>query len=230
MSTRSVDCRRWPGRCEPKVAGSSTSRSVIRGSPPRPSSSRRPGTRSRRSRSIRPRPGFRSCGKRLPDTSRAASESRSIPSTQVMPTSGGKESIFSSHLAFVDRDRSDVVAWPTPGYPIYQRGAVLAGATPYPVRLSGDFVMRAADIPDQIWDAGGDGVDLHPTQPGRIGDFGRRARGRSTSRPASTTRCSAPTSVTPTCTTRSHPVRYCRLRVRDRRDVSRSSPSPNDRA
>lgn len=74
------------------------------------------------------------------------------PSTQVMPTSGGKESIFSSHLAFVDRNRSDVVAWPTPGYPIYERGAVLAGADPYPVGLSGDFVLRASDIPDPIWE------------------------------------------------------------------------------
>ncbi|MEX0667164.1 MAG: aminotransferase class I/II-fold pyridoxal phosphate-dependent enzyme, partial [Acidimicrobiia bacterium] len=74
------------------------------------------------------------------------------PSTQIMPTSGGKESIFSSHLAFVDRNRSDLVAWPTPGYPIYHRGAVLAGATPCPVRLSGDFVMRASDIPDRIWE------------------------------------------------------------------------------
>lgn len=74
------------------------------------------------------------------------------PSTQVMPTSGGKESIFSSHLAFVDRSRSDVVASPTPGYPIYERGAVLAGADPYPVGLSGDFVLRASDIPDPIWE------------------------------------------------------------------------------
>jgi LL-diaminopimelate aminotransferase len=73
------------------------------------------------------------------------------PTTQVMPTSGGKESIFSTHLAFVNRNRSDVVAWPTPGYPIYERGAVLAGATPYPVRLSGDFVLRASDIPEPIW-------------------------------------------------------------------------------
>jgi succinyldiaminopimelate transaminase len=73
------------------------------------------------------------------------------PATQVMPTSGGKEAIFSSHLAFVDRERSDVVAWPTPGYPIYQRGAMLSGAIPYPVTLSGDFVLRASDIPDPIW-------------------------------------------------------------------------------
>jgi len=74
------------------------------------------------------------------------------PVSQIMPTSGGKESIFSSHLAFVDRNRSDVVAWPTPGYPIYERGAVLAGATPYPVKLSDDFVLRASDIPDRVWD------------------------------------------------------------------------------
>ena len=73
------------------------------------------------------------------------------PGTQIMPTSGGKESIFSSHLAFVDRLRADVVVWPTPGYPIYERGAVLAGATPFPVKISGDFIMRAGDIPDRIW-------------------------------------------------------------------------------
>ena len=74
------------------------------------------------------------------------------PTTQVMPTSGGKESIFSTHLAFVDRDRSDLVAWPTPGYPIYERGAMLAGAGGYPVNLSGDFIMRAADVPDGVWE------------------------------------------------------------------------------
>jgi len=74
------------------------------------------------------------------------------PGTQVMPTSGGKESIFSTHLAFVDRNRSDFVAWPTPGYPIYERGAILAGAVPFPVRLSADFVLRATDIPVQVWD------------------------------------------------------------------------------
>ena len=73
------------------------------------------------------------------------------PASQIMPTSGGKESIFSTHLAFVDRGRSDVVVWPTPGYPIYRRGAILAGAKPFPVELSGDFVMRAADIPDRVW-------------------------------------------------------------------------------
>jgi succinyldiaminopimelate transaminase len=72
--------------------------------------------------------------------------------TQVLPTSGSKEAIFSTALAFVDRDRGDVVAYPTPGYPIYERGARLAGAETAPVRLEGDFVLRADDIPNEVWD------------------------------------------------------------------------------
>jgi acetylornithine aminotransferase len=73
------------------------------------------------------------------------------PDTQVIPTTGSKEAIFSTALAFVDRGRMDPVVWPTPGYPIYERGALLAGADPHAVRLSGDFILRAADIPDSIW-------------------------------------------------------------------------------
>jgi aspartate/methionine/tyrosine aminotransferase len=69
----------------------------------------------------------------------------------VIPTTGSKEAIFSTALAFVDRGRTDTVVWPTPGYPIYERGALLAGADPHAVRLSGDFILRAADIPDSIW-------------------------------------------------------------------------------
>lgn len=72
------------------------------------------------------------------------------PDTQVMPTSGSKEAIFSSHLAFVDRTRRDVVVYPTPGYPIYERGATLAGAELYPVALSDDFVLRASQIPSDV--------------------------------------------------------------------------------
>jgi succinyldiaminopimelate transaminase len=72
--------------------------------------------------------------------------------TQVLPTSGSKEAIFSTALAFVDRDRGDTVVYPTPGYPIYERGARLAGAETAPVRLEGDFVLRADDIPSEVWD------------------------------------------------------------------------------
>lgn len=74
------------------------------------------------------------------------------PDTQVLPTTGSKEAIFSTPLAFVDRDAGDAVIWATPGYPIYRRGALLAGARGVSVPLSGDFVFRPEDVSDQDWD------------------------------------------------------------------------------
>lgn len=74
------------------------------------------------------------------------------PATQVIPTSGSKEAIFSTPLAFIDRDAGDVVAFPSPGYPVYERGAMFAGARLHRVVLGGDFVLRAADIPADVWD------------------------------------------------------------------------------
>ncbi|MCQ3803878.1 MAG: aminotransferase class I/II-fold pyridoxal phosphate-dependent enzyme [Acidimicrobiia bacterium] len=73
------------------------------------------------------------------------------PDTQVLPTTGSKEAIFSTPFAFVDSRREDVVIWPTPGYPVYGRGALLAGASGHPVRLGEDFILRASDVPDQVW-------------------------------------------------------------------------------
>lgn len=75
------------------------------------------------------------------------------PDTHVIPTSGSKEAIFSAPLAFIDRAAADVVVFPSPGYPVYERGALFAGATTHRVVLSGDFVLRASDIPDRVWDA-----------------------------------------------------------------------------
>ncbi len=72
--------------------------------------------------------------------------------TQIMPTSGSKEAIFSTPLAFVDRERDDLVTWATPGYPIYERGARLAGARGNPVVLSGDFVFRPEMVDERAWD------------------------------------------------------------------------------
>lgn len=74
------------------------------------------------------------------------------PATQVIPTSGAKEAIFNTPFAFIDRDAGDAVVYPTPGYPIYERGSLFAGATVYPIELSGDFVLRADQIPDEAWD------------------------------------------------------------------------------
>ena len=73
------------------------------------------------------------------------------PDTQVLPTTGSKEAIFSTPFAFVDSRRGDVVIWPTPGYPVYGRGALLAGAIGHPVPLGGDFVFRASDVPEDVW-------------------------------------------------------------------------------
>ena len=72
--------------------------------------------------------------------------------TQVIPTSGSKEAVFNSPLAFVDRGAADMVSYGTSGYPIYERGALFAGAATYPVTLDGDFVLRAGDIPEDTWD------------------------------------------------------------------------------
>ena len=73
------------------------------------------------------------------------------PDTQVLPATGSKEAIFSTPFAFVDSGRGDVVIWPTPGYPIYGRGALLAGAVGHPIPLGGDFVFRASDVPEDAW-------------------------------------------------------------------------------
>ena len=73
------------------------------------------------------------------------------PAAQVLPTSGSKEAIFSTPLAFIDRNADEVVIYPTPGYPIYERGARFAGAEVIPIRLDGDFVLRANDIDDAAW-------------------------------------------------------------------------------
>lgn len=74
------------------------------------------------------------------------------PATQIIPTTGSKEAIFSTPLAFVDRARDDAVVWATPGYPIYERGALLAGARGIAVPLSGDFVFRPSDIAEADWE------------------------------------------------------------------------------
>lgn len=73
------------------------------------------------------------------------------PRTQIIPTSGAKEAIFSSHLAFVDRERDDTVGYPDPGYPVYARGAALAGAEPVAVEADRSFMTTAESVPRHLW-------------------------------------------------------------------------------
>lgn len=74
------------------------------------------------------------------------------PDTEVIPTSGSKEAIFSTPNVFVDPAGDEVVVYPSPSYPVYEWGARFAGATPAPVVCSGDFVMRATDVDDVTWE------------------------------------------------------------------------------
>lgn len=73
------------------------------------------------------------------------------PDTQVVPTSGAKEAIFTTPFAFVDRAADDAGVFCTPGYPIHERGLRFAGAEAIGVKLAGDFVLRAADVPAAAW-------------------------------------------------------------------------------
>jgi succinyldiaminopimelate transaminase len=73
------------------------------------------------------------------------------PASQVLPTSGSKEAIFSTPLAFIERGSAQAVVWATPGYPVYERGARFGGAEAIAVRLEGDFVLRSEQIPEEAW-------------------------------------------------------------------------------
>jgi succinyldiaminopimelate transaminase len=74
------------------------------------------------------------------------------PATQIIPTTGSKEGIFHTPFAFVEPGAGHGVVYGTPGYPVYERGALFAGARLDPIHLSGDFVLRSSDISDEIWD------------------------------------------------------------------------------
>lgn len=109
------------------------------------------------------------------------------PATQIVPTSGAKEAIFSTPFAFVDRDRGDAVAYPTPGYPVYERGARFAGAEIIPHPLSGDFVFRPDDLTPAEWNRSRIVWTCSPHNPagtvnsvGELAGFVERARATDT--------------------------------------------------
>lgn len=74
------------------------------------------------------------------------------PSSEIIPTTGSKEGIFHTPFAFVDPGSDDAVVFGTPAYPVYERGSRFAGARIDAIRLHGDFVLRAGDISDEVWD------------------------------------------------------------------------------
>ena len=58
--------------------------------------------------------------------------------SEVLPANGSKEAIFHAPMAFLhhSHDRRGV-AYGTPGYPVYERGALFSGGEALPVRLTG---------------------------------------------------------------------------------------------
>jgi succinyldiaminopimelate transaminase len=58
------------------------------------------------------------------------------PDTEIVPTLGSKEAIFTFAHVVVDLERGkDTVAFTEPGYPVYERGALFAHALPLPLPL-----------------------------------------------------------------------------------------------
>ena len=72
------------------------------------------------------------------------------PDTEIVPTYGSKEAIFS--LAQVLGTGGRVVAFGEPAYPVYERGALFAGARvqTLPLRRENDFLPDLAELDDDV--------------------------------------------------------------------------------
>ena len=76
------------------------------------------------------------------------------PDTEIIPTLGSKEAIFTFALAVVDADGArDTVAYTDPGYPVYERGALFAHARPLALPLLEEhaFLPNLDAIDDDTW-------------------------------------------------------------------------------
>jgi succinyldiaminopimelate transaminase len=76
------------------------------------------------------------------------------PDTEVIPTLGSKEAIFSFALAVADADGvRDTVAFTDPGYPVYERGALFAHARPLtlPLREDNGFLPDLDAVDEETW-------------------------------------------------------------------------------
>ena len=61
----------------------------------------------------------------------------------VLPTRGSKEAIFHIGLSVVGQNGKKTIAYPVPGYPVYEASVKFAGGRPYPVSLNeaNDYLM-----------------------------------------------------------------------------------------
>lgn len=72
------------------------------------------------------------------------------PDTEVLPLIGSKEGI--AHIALTMLDPGDISLVADPGYPVYNTGAIIAGATPHflPLTDENDFLPRLDEIPGDV--------------------------------------------------------------------------------
>ena len=76
------------------------------------------------------------------------------PETEIIPTLGSKEAIFSFAGVVLDPARGkDTVAFTEPGYPVYERGAIFAGARTLelPLREENGFLPDLDAVPADEW-------------------------------------------------------------------------------
>ncbi len=76
------------------------------------------------------------------------------PDTEIVPTLGSKEAIFTFAHVVVDLERgNDTVAFTEPGYPVYERGALFAHARPLPLPLreANDFLPDLDAVDAETW-------------------------------------------------------------------------------
>ena len=81
-------------------------------------------------------------------------DARLDPDTEIVPTLGSKEAIFSFAHVVVDLERGkDTVAFTEPGYPVYERGALFAHARPLalPLREANGFLPDLDAVDDETW-------------------------------------------------------------------------------
>jgi succinyldiaminopimelate transaminase len=76
------------------------------------------------------------------------------PGREVIPTLGSKEAIFSLAQVVLDREAGrTLVAYTEPGYPVYERGALFAGAEalPLPLREEQGFLPDLDAVDEATW-------------------------------------------------------------------------------
>lgn len=77
------------------------------------------------------------------------------PEQHILSANGAKEAVYNLPFAVVDpKGARRVVIIPTPAYPVYEGGALFAGAEPYfvPLRSEDGWKFNLSRVPDNVWE------------------------------------------------------------------------------